>query len=552
MAKARSRKKKQHSDKQIKSVFLYGIPNKEKCCNLVSIQKKYTDLSNYYIGEISNITNLIVPVIKNDKKSPEVRAKEKELRPKGVNSAFSQNAFDNAVTHLSNRLDAIRIEILNDEKLLSKGVRFYAQSKVLFAMCLEGLNKNDIETEFRKIADGVKKNRSFYLSIADELHNKSDKEFIFDITCLCDAYEMYSLEYSIPVLNNEQVSLDSRLMKIEQSKTVKTAFVIAISDPLHKNHRIEVPINTTKNSVRRLKQYNAAGSVSYTITKSGKLRVQWAVKKTANDNPVKNTVGVDTGINDCFHTSDGSAIGSMHDVISFYHDMVEPSFAGLSDMRNKKKKILYYLHHAHDLPDDVRRSLIEKADQLEKQIRSTNAPYRKKRHYNQMLEHEISRSVKTYISSITPDTLTVIEQLDIKEFKKSSKLNGALSVFARGRLQEKLMEALQWKGYPFEEVPPEYTSQVCPVCSYLGKENRNGKTFHCICCGFTDDADHVGAVNIRMRSVDPEINKICTDNEYQPVARAKNLILYYSEKHKAWADANKRKDEAAETLQKAV
>ena len=35
-----------------------------------------------------------------------------------------------------------------------------------------------------------------------------------------------------------------------------------------------------------------------------------------------------------------------------------------------------------------------------------------------------------------------IEKLDIKEFNKSRKVNGMFSTFARGKLQRKLMEAL--------------------------------------------------------------------------------------------------------------
>lgn len=37
-------------------------------------------------------------------------------------------------------------------------------------------------------------------------------------------------------------------------------------------------------------------------------------------------------------------------------------------------------------------------------------------------------------------------------------------MFCRGKTQEALMKALNWKGYDFVEVAPEFTSQVCPVC----------------------------------------------------------------------------------------
>lgn len=90
-----------------------------------------------------------------------------------------------------------------------------------------------------------------------------------------------------------------------------------------------------------------------------------------------------------------------------------------------------------------------------------------------MLNHEIKQDVKAYMSCITHDTLTVLELLDIKEFEKSHKLNGDLSTFARGKLQQKLMSELNWYGYDYVEVPPDFTSQTCPTCSYRNAENRS-------------------------------------------------------------------------------
>lgn len=185
----------------------------------------------------------------------------------------------------------------------------------------------------------------------------------------------------------------------------------------------------------------------------------------------------------------------------------------LSDLRNKKRSISHYLR-IHSLPEDVGRSLIRKMDRLEHMIQTMETPYRKKRHYYAMLDHEIHSSVDSYISGLSKESLTVMEKLDIKEFKKSRRVNGMFSVFARGKLQEKLIRELNWHGYDFMEVVPDYTSQVCPVCSNLQAENRNGKKFHCLCCNYEADADYVGAQNIRDRAADQEILAICETNKY--------------------------------------
>lgn len=78
-------------------------------------------------------------------------------------------------------------------------------------------------------------------------------------------------------------------------------------------------------------------------------------------------------------------------------------------------------------------------------------------------------------------------------------------MFARGKLQQKLMITLNWKGYDFMEVVPDFTSQVCPVCGNLDADNRKDKAFKCTCCGHEDDADHNASVNIKERANDKEI-----------------------------------------------
>ncbi|MEI3186684.1 MAG: hypothetical protein V8S27_01295 [Lachnospiraceae bacterium] len=65
-----------------------------------------------------------------------MRQLEKSMRPVGMNSAFCQNAFDIAVTHLSNRLNNIR------QDLLSEGMDVFAKSKVLFAMAVMGKSQS--------------------------------------------------------------------------------------------------------------------------------------------------------------------------------------------------------------------------------------------------------------------------------------------------------------------------------------------------------------------------------------------------------------------------
>jgi putative transposase len=56
---------------------------------------------------------------------------------------------------------------------------------------------------------------------------------------------------------------------------------------------------------------------------------------------------------------------------------------------------------------------------------------------------------------------------------------------------------LSWNGGSLIVVPPQNTSRRCPLCDHVSAENRRTQQrFHCIECGFEENADLVGAINI--------------------------------------------------------
>lgn len=538
MAKARKRKDTQFKDQMVKSVFLYGNPNKEKADKIKAMQHAFVEIVNDCIKNLYNTDGLTEYLIKNDSRASEICKLKKVMRPEKVNTAYCQLAFDMAFTNLANRLDNIR------QDMYAENQNIFTASKILFAMSVDKKTKAEMSDAMKKISKSAKskKDSSFHDDCAKELDNMEDSVFEFMQVEFQDMYNTISLEYKMPVVKRAQIPLDSRIMSIEPSNSIEAPYVISISNMLEvRGEKIVVPLNTSKHSLNKIKSHDMAKMVSISMDIQRFLKVGWSYKNTMSQPKTSDTVGVDVGISDTFHTSDDKAIGSMKPVLDFYKNVVEKSFASLSDMRNKKKKIKHYLHR-HNLPEDVRRSLIQKMDRLDQMIQKAEAPYRKKRCYYEKLDHEIKSSVRAYIKSINHNTLTVLEKLDIKEFNKSRKANGMMSTFARGKLQKKLMETLNWYGYDFKEVLPDYTSQTCPVCSYLDKENRDNKNFKCKCCGYEADADYVGSLNIKARADDEEILGVCERYKYNHSELQKNLKIVYksrNEKYKAAASVSK-------------
>ncbi|WP_225992783.1 RNA-guided endonuclease InsQ/TnpB family protein [Actinomadura rudentiformis] len=59
----------------------------------------------------------------------------------------------------------------------------------------------------------------------------------------------------------------------------------------------------------------------------------------------------------------------------------------------------------------------------------------------------------------------------------------------------------QRAGVPCIEVDPAYTSQTCPRCGHVARNNRPDRDrFCCRRCGLAGPADHIAAVNVRQRA----------------------------------------------------
>lgn len=243
MPKARKRKDTQFDNKISKCVFLYGEPTNDKAEKIKRMQTEFTKLINRYIKQIYNNSNLTLQIVKDDKRNSQITAFEKNIRPDKINAAYSQNAFKIAITHLSNRLDNIRLDMCKECKSI------FTTSKVLFAMSIDGRSKAEMITVMQNISKSVKskKDTSFYDEYAEELKSIEDSEFEFMQQEFRVIYDMVSCEYKIPYITRSQIPLDSRIMTIEPSENIEAPYVITISNMLDVGgDKIVVPLNTSE------------------------------------------------------------------------------------------------------------------------------------------------------------------------------------------------------------------------------------------------------------------------------------------------------------------
>lgn len=108
--------------------------------------------------------------------------------------------------------------------------------------------------------------------------------------------------------------------------------------------------------------------------------------------------------------------------------------------------------------------------------------------------------------------MVCIEDLQVRNMSKSaagtteqpgrnvrakSGLNKAILDQGWFEFRRQLEYKLAWQGGYLIAVPPQNTSRTCPSCDHVSADNRRTQAqFLCVQCGFEDNADVVGAINI--------------------------------------------------------
>ena len=87
-----------------------------------------------------------------------------------------------------------------------------------------------------------------------------------------------------------------------------------------------------------------------------------------------------------------------------------------------------------------------------------------------------------------------------KQVAQKSGLNKAILDQGWGEFRRQLDYKMAWKGGMLFAVSAHHTSQTCPCCAHVSKDNRKTQAkFVCVECGYENNADVVGAINVLER-----------------------------------------------------
>jgi putative transposase len=87
-----------------------------------------------------------------------------------------------------------------------------------------------------------------------------------------------------------------------------------------------------------------------------------------------------------------------------------------------------------------------------------------------------------------------------RKVRQKSGLNKSILDQGWGEFRRQLEYKQAWLGGGVLAVPPHNTSRTCPACGHVSAENRQTQArFECVECGYQNNADVVGAINILER-----------------------------------------------------
>lgn len=117
------------------------------------------------------------------------------------------------------------------------------------------------------------------------------------------------------------------------------------------------------------------------------------------------------------------------------------------------------------------------------------------------MNHKVSKEIIEFAVQNGVDVIGLEDLTGIRDRTKTSKKQRYTHhSWAFFELQSFIEYKARVKGISTIYVDPAYTSQTCPRCNHISKNNRSGRSFVCECCGYTLHADLIGARNIESRA----------------------------------------------------
>jgi len=312
-------------------------------------------------------------------------------------------------------------------------------------------------------------------------------------------------EWKLPVLRMPVIQANANVVVVEPSTNSTFDYWLRIST-LDKRNPLRVPVKLASYH----KQALAGKTLNTSTTLHKRKGVWWLTLSFDEEIPLRTeanaaVVGVDVGIANFVTTSTGQSYGTFHGALASKHRRDRHK-------RRDKAKL---------------RACLQKKWVPQEQLPSTSSAtgQRLSRHVRQ----EINRAINQMLDA-HPEARIIYEHLSVASMRfKARSMNAYLYASQLGHIPDQLAWAAARRGMAAVTVNPAYSSQECPLCHFVSRDNRpDQKTFSCVVCGYQAHADHKAALVLASRWGDQAL-AACKTKE-----AVKALLLG---RHESWKQA---------------
>ena len=191
-------------------------------------------------------------------------------------------------------------------------------------------------------------------------------------------------------------------------------------------------------------------------------------------------VGIDLGVVRFATLSDGTVFAP--------HSRFKQDLAALGKAQRAMSRKKKFSHHWKKAKARVQRLHVRMANARRDYLHKTSTTISKNHAMVVVEQLQVSNMSRSAAGSVEHPGSNVRAKAGLNR----SILNQGWAEFRR-QLEYKML----WAGGQFLTVPPHNTSRRCPQCGHVCGENRRTQAdFACIDCGYSENADLVGAINI--------------------------------------------------------
>ena len=417
-----------------------------------------------------------------------------ENKDKRIASNYSTNALAYAVTLLKNRLDIIRkgckARIYNHIK--DKEERHY-----LFFLLKQP-----------KYVQAIMQRKKFVVDKEFDVRTKYLNKYLHRI--LRHEFKNNNIpELKKPLLRTDVVTAD-----IQEYNNPKHFSHILKLSTINKGKRVIIPFNPNKWAKKFFNKRK--GCFIVCPDAQGNLNLHIPIEEEPKENKNNQELAIDKGFRKLIVDSNKQKYGED------WHELekkLDDKFQKKQKQRNRLYALRKELHKKYQETKD--RNTYKKIKHLEKYNLGKKKFNKNKIKTQETIKNNVNQAVNSLISKNPKLKTIVLEKLDRFDNGKkySKKSNRLLNQWKRGFLKDKLIFISQLKSLELAYQNRAYTSQECSNCGYVHKDNRQGERFTCIQCGYKEDADVNGALNILSRKYDSEIGL------YTPYKKVKEILL---------------------------